>query len=198
VRRAEDADLLVVGSRGRGVVRSIVLGSVALHCVTHAPCPVVVVRPQTQPPPARPRVVVGLDGSDTARAALVEAVTEADLLDADVVAAAAYERPDYWSEVYSMVVPSTEQLRTAAEVAAQKVVDDEVPGRADVRVLAVEGAAGEVLARQSEEAQLLVVGSRGRGELRGLLLGSVALHCVLHASCPVMVVRSAEAGPGGR
>jgi nucleotide-binding universal stress UspA family protein len=198
VQRGEDADLLVVGSRGRGVVRSIVLGSVALHCVTSARCPVVVGRPSTGASPAHPRVVVGLDGSDTSRLALVQAVAEADRLDAELVAVVAYEQPDYWSEVYSMITPSTEQLRAVAAAGAQEVVDDELAGRgADVRVLAVEGAPGDVLARQSEGAQLLVVGSRGRGELRGLLLGSVALHCVLHAPCPVMVVRSAEAGPDG-
>jgi nucleotide-binding universal stress UspA family protein len=52
----------------------------------------------------------------------------------------------------------------------------------------VEGAARDVLVEEGRRAALLVVGSRGRGVLRGLLLGSVALHCAMHATCPVMVV----------
>ena len=75
-QRSGDAALLVVDSRGRGVVRSALLGSVALHCVTHARCPVVVVHPTPGRAGGAARVVVGVDGSDAARAALAAAVDE--------------------------------------------------------------------------------------------------------------------------
>ncbi|MEU2348474.1 universal stress protein [Modestobacter sp. NPDC049651] len=76
VGRAHGAELLVVGNRGRGAVGSVLLGSVALHCATHAPCPVLVVHP-APPGAAGRRVVVGLDGSGHARAALAAALDAA-------------------------------------------------------------------------------------------------------------------------
>jgi nucleotide-binding universal stress UspA family protein len=75
-----------------------------------------------------------------------------------------------------------------AEVLSTVPDDDRPPV---VRVLADWGPAGPVLVRQSRQARLLVVGSRSRSQLTGMVLGSVALNCVVHASCPVMVVRRA-------
>jgi nucleotide-binding universal stress UspA family protein len=195
VDRSRDADLLVVGSRGRGAVRSALLGSVALHCVTHASCPVVVVHSAAVGRPQQSRIVVGLDGSDRSRAALVAAVDEAGRRGADVVAVAAYERADYWTDLYTVALPSVEEIRADVLRGAEQMVEDvlrtsDQPGVPvpDVRIEAMRGAAGDLLLEVAEEADLLVVGSRGRGTLRGLMLGSVALHCVLHATGPVLVV----------
>ena len=184
---AESADLLVVGSRGRGSVRSTVLGSVALHAVTHARCPVVVVHPRLDSGSAPPRVVVGVDGSEGSRQALARAVAEAGRLDAEVTAIAAYTIRSYWSGAYQATVPPVERLREAVRSDAEAMVA-EVGGGTTVRVLPVEGPAGDTLVRAAEGADLLVVGGRGRGAVRGMLLGSVALHCVVYAPCPVMVV----------
>jgi nucleotide-binding universal stress UspA family protein len=195
VDRSRDADLLVVGSRGRGAVRSALLGSVALHCVTHAPCPVVVVHPAAVGRPQQSRIVVGVDGSDRSRAALVAAVDEAGRRGADVVAVAAYERADYWTDLYTVALPSVEEVRADVLRGAERMVEDvlrtaERPGVPvpHVRIEVMRGAAADLLVEVAEDADLLVVGSRGRGALRGLLLGSIALHCVMHATCPVMVV----------
>ena len=190
---AEGADLLVVGSRWRGSVRSTVLGSVALHAVTHARCPVVVVHPRLDSGSTAPRVVVGIDGSDGSRQALARAVAEAGRLDAEVTAVAAYTLRSYWSGAYQAVVPPVERLREAVRSDAEAMVA-EVGGGATVRVLPVEGAAGDTLVRAAEGADLLVVGGRGRGAVRGMLLGSVALHCVVNAPCPVMVVPAGRPG----
>ena len=73
------ADLLVVGSRGRGPLGGLVLGSVSQACLAHAPCPVVVVRPQPEQASSRGRVVVGVDGSSHSRQALRVAADEARL-----------------------------------------------------------------------------------------------------------------------
>jgi nucleotide-binding universal stress UspA family protein len=193
VQHSAAAGLLVVGSRGRGGVRSTVLGSVALHCAAHAGCPVVVVHPASggaaEPPTVR-RVVVGLDDSPHAKAALGTAVSEARHLGARVDAVLAYEEPNYWSDMYAVMSPPPGQTRTQALEHAESLVA-EVLGdeREAVEVQVAAGPAGEVLARVAVGADLLVVGSRSRSTLPGMVLGSVALHCVVHAPCPVMVVR---------
>jgi nucleotide-binding universal stress UspA family protein len=190
VKRAETADLLVVGSRGRGAVRSTLLGSVALHVSAHAGCPVVVVH--TPPPPSSGTVVIGLDNSDHARAALVTAVQEAGRTGARVDAVLAYEAPNYWSDLAPVMGPVLGESREQALERGEAIVSDVLgPGpvlRGTVRVVAVEGSPGGALVRHAADAELLVVGSRSRSRLRGMVLGSVALHCVVHASCPVMVV----------
>jgi nucleotide-binding universal stress UspA family protein len=198
VDAAKGADLLVVGSRGRGAVRSTVLGSVALHSVTHARCPVVVVGPHAAAATAPPRVVVGLDGSETSQHALERALGEAGRLGATVTAVAAYSPESYWSDAYEVIVPPIEQLRVDAQRGAEEMVARSLgsagEGAPAVDVQAVEGPAGEVLVRQAEGAELLVVGGRGHSTLAEVLFGSIALHCVLHAPCPVMVVPTAGRG----
>ncbi|SFE85946.1 universal stress protein [Blastococcus tunisiensis] len=209
VERSRHADLLVVGSRGRGAVRSAVLGSVALQCVAGAACPVLVVpSPAAERPAGPPLVVVGIDGSAHARAALRVAITEARRLGAAVEAVAAYDPGGRWTELDESVAPSFEGIRADVEHGAAAMVDEALAddraaggGSApDVRVAVVEGIPAEVLVSWSHGAELLVVGSRGRGGIRGLLLGSVALRCLVSSACPVLVVppgadRPAEA-PG--
>jgi nucleotide-binding universal stress UspA family protein len=151
-----------------------VLGSVSRACLAHAPCPVVVVRRQPEQASTRGRVAVGVDLSGQSRQALRVAGAEARLRDAglDVVHAL------HWQNI------GTEPLTPTPE---QLVEWGQTP------------VATEVLVRQSADADLLVVGSRGRGPVTGLLLGSTSEHCVRNAHCPVMVTRAAEeqasAGP---
>ncbi len=198
---AEDAGMLVVGNRGRGAVRSLVLGSVALSCVTHARIPVVVVRPApaelTRTSDGGPgRVVVGLDGSPASTTALERAAREAELRGAELVAVAAYSQASYWSDAYPVALPPPEQFAEEVRVAAERqVAEATLPDGVPVRVECREGAAGDVLVEVARDAALLVVGGHGQGAVRGLLMGSVALHCVLSGACPVMVVRE-TAGAG--
>lgn len=194
---AEGAGLLVVGSRGRGPVKSTLLGSVALHAVTHARCPVVVVHPRAAASATPPRVVVGLDGSDASRVALEQALAEAGRLGAEVTAVAAYSPASYWSDAYDILMPPLERLREEAQRRAEAMVSDVLADGSPavpVTTTAVQGPAGEVLVSAAEGADLLVVGGRGHSAIPGMLLGSVALHCVVHAPCPVMVV---PVGRGG-
>jgi nucleotide-binding universal stress UspA family protein len=189
VRLAEGARLLVVGSRGRGAFRSSLLGSVALHCSTHAPCSVVVVPGTVRTTTAR--VVVGIDESDLSRAALLRAVEEAGRRGAEVEAVAVYQPMTYWSDLAVAAPPPVGETLPEFRRRAEAFVADVLgpAPRQDVRVAAESGAPGDVLVRRAEGAELLVVGSRSRSRLGGMLLGSVALHCVVHAPCPVMVVR---------
>jgi nucleotide-binding universal stress UspA family protein len=193
LKRSQDADLLVVGSRGRGAMRSALLGSVALHCTTHAPCPLVVVHPMSSVDRSA-RVVVGVDGSAESRAALVAALQEAGRTGAEVEVVATYFPTDFWTDATLVLVQSVEAIRADLQLHIEELVKDVLreqvgTGRAPlVRTEIVEGPAAQVLLQRAQGAQLLVLGSRGRGAIRGLLLGSVALHCAMHASGPVMLV----------
>jgi nucleotide-binding universal stress UspA family protein len=202
LNRSEGADLLVVGTRGRGVMRSALLGSVALHCVTHAACPVVVVPSAVLDTRPFPRVLVGVDGSDGSRAALAAAVDEASRMGAEVEAVATYVEADHWTDLGTVVIPSVDEVRSDLEQRVRRLVEEVLADRRDrvkapvpnVRTGVVEGSPAEVLVHRGQSADLLVVGNRGRGAFRGLLLGSVALHCAMHAPCPVMVVHPRRTG----
>jgi nucleotide-binding universal stress UspA family protein len=197
VRHSAEADLLVVGTRGRGAVASALLGSVALHCVSSSACPVVVVpEPGGWADPGRGAVVVaGVDGSARSAAAVAWAVEEAGPR-GKVTAVRAYGVFDLWHDQCSAVTPTPAQ-RDAAELAALEqglasLLEATIGEHAEVHRLSVGGEAGPALVGQAAGADLLVVASRGRGEFRGLVLGSVALYCVLHAPCPVLVVRPTD------
>nr|WP_276508561.1 universal stress protein [Modestobacter muralis] len=197
VRRSADADLLVVGSRGHGEVRSALLGSVALHSVSAAECPVVVVPlpGRWTEPGAAARVVVGVDGSARSAAALTAAMTEAGPA-GSVTAVRAHDVTDPWGDASG---PQAAAALQQVHEGALRVMGDQLGellvtsagDHPDVRRLSLTGPAGAVLVEQAADADLLVVASRGRGEFRGLVFGSVALHCVVHAPCPVLVVRPA-------
>jgi nucleotide-binding universal stress UspA family protein len=202
IDHAHGAEMLVVGSRGRGAVRSALLGSVSLHCVTRARCPVVVVHPGATASPD-PRVVVGVDGSPGGRAALEAAVSEAARTGATVDAVVSYAIEEYWTDLGTVVVPPVdvilERLRAQIDEVVTAVLADRAAAGLPVPAVTtavVEGPAADVLVDRSRTARLLVVGGRAHGTLRGLLLGSVALACAMHASSPVMVVHPrARAAP---
>src|SRR4051794_8873546 len=167
VERSADAALLVVGSRGRGAVHSTVAGSGALHCAAHARCPVAVVHARTfEPAPRRPRVVVGLDDSDHARAALAAAVAEAAPLDARVDAVLAHEAPNYWSDLYAVLAPPSGETHERAlergEAIVRESLGPEPVLRDTLRGVAVAEHPRQGLVREAAGAQLLVVGSPRR------------------------------------
>jgi nucleotide-binding universal stress UspA family protein len=193
VDASRDVDLLVVGSRGRGVVRSAVLGSVALHCVTHARCPVEVVH--RMPAAQASGVVVGFDGSADSRAALRAAIVEAARTGSPVRVVTTYEVGNMWSDMYAVDGPVGEeaaaQVRSVVDTAVAEVraeVAADVERVPPISTEVVEGPPSDLLVEASEGAELLVVAGRGQGALRGLLLGSVALRCVVHGRCPVRVI----------
>jgi nucleotide-binding universal stress UspA family protein len=121
-------------------------------------------------------------------------VAQAAPLDARVDAVVAYQPPNYWIDLYALMPPpagQTEQYaRARGETMVAEVVGAQALEQGTVRLVTVEGHPAQELVRQAEGARLLVVGSRSRNQLEGVVLGSVALHCVLHAPCPVLVVRA--------
>lgn len=145
-----------------------------------------------------PRVVVGIDGSVGARAALRQALHEARRRGARLDVVAAFISPERLAVVNRLpIVTEREAVAAAVEAAARSEVDEvvaddraEYPGAVApaVTVRSEAGDPGPVLTRAAAGAQLLVVGHRGRGGVATTLLGSVAWWCLRHAPCPLTVV----------
>ena len=138
-------------------------------------------------------VVVGVDGSDASVAALAWAARYAAASGARVRALLAWHYPGVVGEPPVEKVPASVRSQTEKQERAtlDEAVAKAIPGQpAGVETSIGYGHAAEVLIEASQEADLLVVGSHGHRAWTGMLLGSVSLHCVTGASCPVVVVRS--------
>ncbi len=154
-------------------------------------------------------IVVGVDGSEESQAALRWAAEEARLRNADLKVVYAYDYQPAWRQFrYGDDIMSsgtdTERMRerlehdaTEAREHADALVRDLAADAGDtggkVEALAIEHSnPAEALVEASADADLLVVGSRGRGGFAGLVLGSVSQQCVQHATCPVTVIRGSQ------
>jgi len=140
------------------------------------------------------RVVVGIDGSDRSAAALRWAVEEARLREGAVTALCAWEFPHALNPV-TMFTIEADPFRADAESALDRVISATATGDVTVDRRVVEGAAGIRLVEASVDADLVVVGSRGRGGFSGLLLGSVSRQVTAQAHCPVVVHHERVEGP---
>lgn len=192
LHECDGAALLVLGSRGMGSFRSLLLGSVSARVAVHATVPVIVVRPPAEGAGREPAgVVVGVDGSPNAAAAVEFAFEEASARGSGLTAVYAWTVPPtsnlgpvtQWH--YDPVEAQQEADRVLAEAVAgwaEKYPDVEVVRRAVHSVNPVRD-----LLEESADAQLLVVGARGRGALT-TLLGSVSGGLVREARVPVAVV----------
>lgn len=185
VDASKEADMLVVGGRGRTALARLLLGSVSTGVLHHARCPVAVVR-EDRLPSSGP-VVVGVDGSRASQLAVGFAFEEASMHGVDLVALHS------WSD-------RKEQLHPSVDWAAVRDLTEETlaislagwceryPDVAVHRESVFDRPVEHLLAR-SEEAQLLVVGSHGRGGFADMLLGSVSTALVHAARTPIVVVR---------
>ncbi len=187
-------DLLVVGARGLGPVRRLLLGSVSLHCTRHATGPTVVVRDHPEPAPDAGPVVVGIDGSPASLSALrwaaAHARAHASALEVVHVWPAAETQPLHVDDLFQVTEQREEHRREIEGLVDQAVAPG---GRGGVTVRLVDGHPVAVLLAAAETASLLVVGSRGQGGIARLLLGSTSAACLLHAPCNVAVVPAPHA-----
>jgi nucleotide-binding universal stress UspA family protein len=141
-------------------------------------------------------IVVGVDQSEGAKAALAFAHEEARLRDATLRAVHAWQFGyiDYtgFGGAAPAIGGDISELREAAAAALDATAREALPSPGDVKIeqRVVEGSAGAALVDESRNADLLVVGSRGHGGFAQLLLGSVSQQCAQHAACPVVIVRS--------
>lgn len=191
IESSDNAYMIVVGASRISGLERLLLGRSALAVSLHARCPVVVIPEGVKTEPQGP-VVLGFDGSDGARIAAERAFWIADLRGTSVRTVTSW---------YAEVVDG--HVVTTPGTAAWQQVEDGyqamvAKGLADIRAKyphidvessVVRGPAAEVLTRESADASLLVIGSRGRGGFRGMLLGSVSHKVIETASCPVMVIR---------
>ncbi|MEU4674939.1 universal stress protein [Amycolatopsis sp. NPDC023774] len=196
LRECASAELVALGSRGLGGFTGLLLGSTAVSLAAHAPCPVVVVRGRKpdDPPPVGGPVLAGLDGSPDSTDALGYACEEAAARGTTLVAI------HTWSEITPDGSLRKRDFDPEAVAAAERRLVDEqlAPGREKfpklpVDVVVVRGRPVRALLERGAEAQLIVVGSRGRGAFTGMLLGSTSKALLVHSACPVAVVR-----PGSR
>lgn len=137
-----------------------------------------------------PVIVVGIDGSAPSREAAQWALEQARLTGAELRAVATWRWPNYLTRL-----PPRADLAAENAQMLDETVDGvlaEQPDAQGVKITkhVVEGPPGPALLSQAEDASLLVVGARGRAAFPGMLLGSVAEHCVRHGACPVVVVRT--------
>ncbi|HEY3688837.1 MAG TPA: universal stress protein [Pseudonocardiaceae bacterium] len=138
--------------------------------------------------------VVGVDGSADSRLALQYAAREAILRGATLRVVSSFESAGRFGARYGVPIPVSDEVITATVREETKTLVNEVvaslPEPPAVQVVVRVGSAGPVLVDESRQADLLVVGHHGRGAIASAVLGSVGLYCVLHAQCPITVVRS--------
>jgi nucleotide-binding universal stress UspA family protein len=141
---------------------------------------------------SRSTIVVGVDGSPSSLKALRWAADQAELSGAELHAVTSWHMPTTYGWIPAVAdFDWAANARTTLEQAIKDALDED--RGASVRRHVVEGPAPRVLLHAAADADLLVVGSRGHGEFAGMLIGSVAQHVIAHATCPVLVVRTAGA-----
>lgn len=189
VDASRDASMVVTGSRGRGALARGLLGSVSNGLVRHAACPVAVIHDEDplMAHPAQAPVVVGIDGSPASEKAVAIAFEEASLRGVDLMAVHA------WSDSMVFEFPGTDW--STLQAMGEETLSERLAGWQErypdvlVRRTVVADRPAHQLLEQAESAQLLVVGSHGRGGFAGMLLGSVSTAVINNARMPVIVAR---------
>ncbi len=189
VELSKGATMMVVGRQGHGLLHRSLLGSVSSDLVRHAHCPVAIIHDEHPPHSGEAPVVVGIDGSPVSEAATALAFDEASLRGVQLVAVYA------WHDVSMLDFPGIDAAAMQADgelVLAERLAgwQERYPDIGVRRVVVCDRPADQLI-EQSQSAQLVVVGSHGRGGFAGMLLGSVSLAVVQSARMPVIVARGA-------
>ena len=194
---SKNADLVVVGRHGTGTLRGRHMGSVTSGLVYHAHCPVAVIHDEAPPNAdvAQSPVLVGIDGSPESELATAIAFDEASLRKVGLVALHAWSDVSVFDSVFDLPGPRWPELKSIEDEAlAERLAGwgERYPD-VSVRRVVVREEPALPLVDQSQWAQLVVVGSHGRGGFAGMLLGSISAAVVMLARVPVIVARQPRA-----
>lgn len=188
LERAGTGDLVVVGARGLGGFRGLLLGSVTERLLESVEDPVAVIR-EDAPGVAGGPVVAGVDGSDVALAALRWAVDAARARRSALRVVCGWQVP-------VLAAASSGRVLEAAEEGAVETVREALAavdaGGLEVETRTPVGPPARVLLDAAEDASLMVVGSRGLGKVSRALLGSTSRQLASHAPCPLVVIPGAS------
>lgn len=185
VTASKAAEIVVTGSQGAGAASALFLGSVAHSVAHHALCPVALI-PSAGSLTAITRVVVGTDGSAASAVAVAWAHQEAELWGAKLCVVHAWEYPYVEVGYPSGIQDDAAMVLTNATAALPTGGSPAL----DVEAKLVQGSPAMSLLEETNESDLLVVGARGRGALRSMLLGSTTSYAIHHARCPVVIVHA--------
>ena len=186
---SSSAQMIVVGCRGHGALARGLLGSISTGLAHHAHCPVAIIHDEDplMPHPSKAPVVVGVDGSPASENAVAIAFEQASFRGVDLLAVHA------WSDTGVFEFPGADW--STLQAAGEQTLSERLAGWQErypdvlVRRVVVADKPAHQLLEQAESAQLLVVGSRGRGGIAGMLLGSVSTSVLHGARMPVIVAR---------
>lgn len=190
---SKQAGLIVIGKEGGTPFADRILGAVSTSLAPRAHCCTVIVPVHGETRPLRlpvRRIVVGVDGSASAKRALKRAIQEAELWGAELSAVAAVPVAQ-GAGAMSWLPGNVDRDELLADVReGLNVAVDQALGESTLQVRrhALDGSAAALLTEFSTAVDLLVVGTRGRGGFAGLLLGSTSQTVIAHSDCPVMVV----------
>ncbi|TDV42533.1 universal stress protein [Actinophytocola oryzae] len=195
INETHTAQLAVLGSRGLGGFASLLVGSVAVALAAHGHCPVVVIHASTVDgaPPVDGPVVVGVDGSELSDGALTFAFEEAAARAVPLVAVHTWldvNMAGAWAVLPGTIDWDWLQKEEEKLLAERLVAWREKFPQVEVRPVVVRDRPDHALLTHGAGAQLIVVGSRGRGAFAGIGLGSVSQSLLHHAECPVAVART--------
>jgi nucleotide-binding universal stress UspA family protein len=199
-------DLLVVGSHGRSAIGRMVLGSVSLDLVHHAPCSVRVVRPGAESPAGPPRILIASDGSPHAESALNAVLRRSwpagtqvrvvsivqPLVPATPVLVPSLEANTFLTEpAFHLIEETDKRERERAHKAAESAGLKLEHAKLDASTVVLDGVPWKELLAEATRwhANTIFVGARGLGAMDRLLLGSVSSAVVTHAHCSVEIVR---------
>jgi nucleotide-binding universal stress UspA family protein len=195
-RVSESAELVVVGTRSAGALSRGILGSVSASVLHHAHCPVVVVPEPHEEPTASGRVVVGVDHSPSSLHALGWAAEEAERRSWPLVPVLVREPAGLgWRRSGEKV--DLAQLESSERAALTAAAQQHHPGVTVIPEI-LSGHAADAILGFTRPGDLVVLGARGRGGFRSLLLGSTSTAVAEHAHCPVVVTRPLRPTDGQR